>query len=160
VTGMTTIDRRRALLTSMISRYLLSSESGGLYICSTMQTINSSQLHVITDMQPSILMSSAPQMIRYTAEVRANDLPPSKEASKRQDANAGETIQVYTDGYLHDKEVGAAAILYRNGRLTRTLKLHLGPADQRGLQSSEGCENAGGLIKILQNLFFSNEVRR
>ena len=65
------------------------------------------------------------------------DIPPSKEESKRADANAVEQIKVYSDGSAHDGQVGAAAILQRDGKQDRTLKLHLGTTEQHTVYEAE-----------------------
>ena len=65
------------------------------------------------------------------------DIPPNKDASKRADANATETIKVYTDGSAHDGKVGAAAILKRRGKPNRTLKLYLGTTEQHTVYEAE-----------------------
>jgi ribonuclease HI len=65
------------------------------------------------------------------------DIPPNKEASKRADANATETIKVYSDGSVHDGKVGAAAILKRAGKPDRVLKIYLGTTEQHTVYEAE-----------------------
>ena len=65
------------------------------------------------------------------------DIPSSKEESKRADANATEQIKVYSDGSAHDGKVGAAAVLQREGKQDRTLKLHLGTMEQHTVYEAE-----------------------
>ena len=65
------------------------------------------------------------------------DIPPDKDASKRADANATETIQVYSDGSAHSGQVGAAAILKREGKTDRVLKFHLGTTGQHTVYEAE-----------------------
>ena len=65
------------------------------------------------------------------------DIPPSKEDSKRADTNAIEQIKVYSDGSAHDGKVGAAAILKREGKPDRILKLHLGSTEQHTVYEAE-----------------------
>jgi ribonuclease HI len=65
------------------------------------------------------------------------DIPPNKDDSKRADANATEKIKVYSDGSAHDGRVGAAAILKREGKPDRVLKLHLGTTDQHTVYEAE-----------------------
>ena len=65
------------------------------------------------------------------------DIPPGKEESKRADTTATEKIKVYSDGSAHGGNVGAAAILRRNGRPDRTLKLHLGTTEQHTVYEAE-----------------------
>ena len=65
------------------------------------------------------------------------DIPPNKEASKRADSNATERIKIYTDGSSHNGNVGAAAILKRDGKTDRVLKLHLGSADHHTVYEAE-----------------------
>ena len=64
-------------------------------------------------------------------------IPSDKDTSKRLEANANETIRVFTDGSMHNDKVGAAAILYRNGRPTRTLRLHIGLANHHTVYEAE-----------------------
>ena len=56
------------------------------------------------------------------------DIPLDKEASKRADTNATEVIKVYSDGSSHNGNVGAAAVLKREGKPDRTIRYHLGLA--------------------------------
>lgn len=56
---------------------------------------------------------------------------------KRADEAATEVIKVYTNGSSHDGAVGASAILTRRGKLTCTLKLHLGKADEHIIYEAE-----------------------
>ena len=65
------------------------------------------------------------------------DIPPSKEDSKRADANAVERIKVYSDGSAHDGKVGAAAILKCEGKPDRMLKMHLGTTEQHTVYEAE-----------------------
>lgn len=74
------------------------------------------------------------------------DIPPDKDASKRADANAMEIIKVYSDGSAHDGNVGAAAILKRNGAPDRMIKYHLGPATYHTVYEAE-------LVGILLGLY-------
>jgi ribonuclease HI len=46
-------------------------------------------------------------------------------------------IQVYTDGSGIDGKIGAAAVLYRNGRKIRTLRYHLGSEDEHTVPEAE-----------------------
>ena len=81
------------------------------------------------------------------------DIPPDKEASKQADANAIETIRVYTDGSSHDGNVGAAAILKREGAPDRTIKFHLGPAKHHTVYEAE-------LVGILMGLYLIKTERK
>jgi ribonuclease HI len=65
------------------------------------------------------------------------DIPPNKDASKRADTAAMEKIKVYSDGSAHNGEVGAAAILKREGKPDRVLKLHLGTTEQHTVYEAE-----------------------
>jgi ribonuclease HI len=58
------------------------------------------------------------------------EIPSSKEESKRADRSALKRIKVYSDGSAHDRGVGAAAILKREGKSDHILKLHLGTTEQ------------------------------
>jgi ribonuclease HI len=70
-------------------------------------------------------------VVRINPALR-NDLPVSitipenKEASIQMEADAEETIRVYTDGSSHKGKVGAAAVLRRPGKPDRILRAHLG----------------------------------
>ena len=65
------------------------------------------------------------------------DIPPNKEESKRADANAIESIKVYSDGSAHNGGVGAAATLKRKGKTDRTIKLYLGTTEQHTVYEAE-----------------------
>jgi ribonuclease HI len=79
------------------------------------------------------------------SKIMCIDIPPDKEASKQADANATEVIKIYTDGSSHDRNVRAAAILRRQGKLDRVLKHHLGTADYHTIYEAE-------LVSILMGL--------
>ena len=65
------------------------------------------------------------------------DIPSNKEESKRADTNTIESIKVYSDGSAHDGKVGAAAILRREGKSDRVMKLHLGTTEQHTVYEAE-----------------------
>jgi ribonuclease HI len=65
------------------------------------------------------------------------DIPENKEASTRVEADAVETIRVFTDGSSHNGKVGAAAVLQRPGKPDRTLKVHLGEASHHTVYEAE-----------------------
>ena len=65
------------------------------------------------------------------------DIPANKEASKKADATAIERIKVYSDGSAHDGKVGAAALLRREGKPDRVLKLHLGSTEHHTVYEAE-----------------------
>ena len=73
------------------------------------------------------------------------DIPGSKEDSKDRDAEAPEHIKIYTDGSLHDGNVGAAAVLTRNGKTMKSLRYHLGTASEHTVFEAE-------LVGILMGL--------
>ena len=73
---------------------------------------------------------------RSLQEVRI-EIPLNKDESKRADANAVERIKVYSDGSAHDGRVGAAAIIKREGKPDRTIKLHLGTTEQHTVYEAE-----------------------
>jgi ribonuclease HI len=81
------------------------------------------------------------------------DIPPSKDDSKRADANAVEKIKVYSDGSAHDGKVGAAAILKREGKPDRILKLHLGTTEQHTVYEAE-------LVGMIMGLHLIKTERR
>jgi ribonuclease HI len=47
-------------------------------------------------------------------------------------------IQIYTDGSGLDGKIGAAAVLYRNGRKIRSLRFHLGAETEHTVPEAEG----------------------
>jgi ribonuclease HI len=61
----------------------------------------------------------------------------SKESSKLEAANATERIKVYSDGSEINGKVGAAALLFRPGKPTRTLHYHLGRDTEHTIQEAE-----------------------
>ena len=98
-----------------------------------------------------------PDTIETIPVVRANparrqripmqvSIPADKQASKIEDASAREEIKVYSDGSMHDGKVGAAAVLYRNGRLRKSLRLHMGAANEHTVYEAE----LVGLILAIQ----------
>ena len=64
-------------------------------------------------------------------------IPDDRESSKWEAENASEEIQVYSDGSAIDGKVGAAAVLLRAGRTTRTLHFHLGAEDKHTVHEAE-----------------------
>ena len=60
-----------------------------------------------------------------------------KDWSKRADAVATDEIKVYTDGSMQGDAVGAAAILYRNGKITHSLCFHLGSTEHHTIYEAE-----------------------
>ena len=61
----------------------------------------------------------------------------SKDQSKREDNHAKEEIKVYTDGSIHNSQVGAAAVLFRKGKRGRTMRFHLGAAEDHTIYEAE-----------------------
>src|SRR5712691_3562141 len=64
-------------------------------------------------------------------------IPPDKEASVHEAANAREEIQVYSDGSAQGGKVGAAAILIRKNRPDRMLHFHLGQEAEHTVHEAE-----------------------
>ena len=64
-------------------------------------------------------------------------IPEDKEASILEDQQATEKVRIYSDGSAHDGEVGAAAILKREGEQTRKLLYHLGPSTLHTVHEAE-----------------------
>lgn len=93
-------------------------------------------LNVDPDMVETIPPVRANPAYRKTVPVRL-DIPSDKDASKRTDTSATEVIKVYTDGSSHNGKVGAAAILLRQGKPARILKLHLGTAEEHTVYEAE-----------------------
>jgi ribonuclease HI len=54
-----------------------------------------------------------------------------------EDAQATEQVKVYSDGSSQDSNVGAAAMLFRDGETTRTLNYHIGPSSQHTVHEAE-----------------------
>ncbi|CAG8624840.1 14744_t:CDS:2, partial [Acaulospora colombiana] len=61
-------------------------------------------------------------------------------------------IMVYSDGSGFDGQIGAAAVMYRNGRLTKHLQYHLGPITEHTVYEGE-------LIGILLALELLKTIR-
>ena len=61
----------------------------------------------------------------------------SKEASILEDRHANESARLYSDGSAFKGKVGAAAVLIRPGRPTRTLHFHLGPDTEHTVHEAE-----------------------
>jgi hypothetical protein len=81
------------------------------------------------------------------------DIPPNKDASKQADANATESIKVYSDGSVHGGWVGAAAILRREGKIDRILKFHLGTTSQHTVYEAK-------LVGMIMELHLIKTKRR
>jgi hypothetical protein len=62
----------------------------------------------------------------------------SREEAIRMDEDDSAAVQVYTDGSGKDGKVGAAAVLYRNGRLKSSLRFLLGAAKDHTVPEAEG----------------------
>jgi len=60
-----------------------------------------------------------------------------KEASVQLDASSREEIKVYTDGSAHGGKVGAAAVLTRQGKADRVLRICLGTTNQHTVPEAE-----------------------
>jgi ribonuclease HI len=73
-----------------------------------------------------------PKHIPFTVRV-----PPDKESSKREARRVSDEIQVFTDGSITDKKVGAAAILTRPGKAHRILHYHLGKSNEYTIYDAE-----------------------
>ena len=69
----------------------------------------------------------------------------SREESIKETEEATEEIQIFTDGSAMEGKVGAAVILIREGRLTQTLRFHLGPDSEHTVHEAE-------LVGILMGL--------
>jgi ribonuclease HI len=64
-------------------------------------------------------------------------IPKDKEASKHDDATAGEKVCIYTDSSAHNSQVGAAAILKQLGKQRRVLYYHLGTTEEHTVYKAE-----------------------
>jgi ribonuclease HI/exonuclease III len=62
----------------------------------------------------------------------------NKEMAKEEDRADETSIKVYTDGSGFEGKVGAAAVLYRNGVLTSTRRMHLGSIKHHTVYEGEG----------------------
>jgi ribonuclease HI len=65
------------------------------------------------------------------------EIPESKEASAQLDTDSTEVIKIYIDGLAHNGKVGAAAILIRQGKPDRMLRLCLGTTEQHTIPKAE-----------------------
>ena len=65
------------------------------------------------------------------------EIPGDKAASKQLDATSTEVIRVYSDGSALNGKVGAAAILIRQGKADRILRLCLGTTKQHTVPEAE-----------------------
>ena len=54
-----------------------------------------------------------------------------------EDTKATEAVRIYTDGSAQEGEVGAAALLIRQGEPNRTLHYHLGPSSEHTVHEAE-----------------------
>lgn len=81
------------------------------------------------------------------------DIPTNKKESKRADANASESIRVYSDSSVHDGKVGTVALLQHKGKPDRILKLHLGSMEHHTVYEAE-------LVGMLMGLHLIKTKRR
>ena len=79
-------------------------------------------------------------------------IPSSKDESKREDAQAPEHVKIYTDGSAHDGKVGAAAIMFKDGKKIGNLRYHLGKDSEHTVFEAE-------LIGILLGLQLIRDKR-
>ena len=80
-------------------------------------------------------------------------IPADRDTSIREAENAEEEIQVFTDGSALEGKVGAAAILLRAGRPTRSLCFHLGKEKKHTVHEAE-------LVGILLGLHLISTEKR
>ena len=73
------------------------------------------------------------------------EIADSKDDSKVRDEQAPEHVKIYLDGSMHDSNVGAAAVLTRNGKTQEVLHYHLGPSSDHTVFEAE-------LVGILMGL--------
>jgi ribonuclease HI len=64
-------------------------------------------------------------------------IPRSKEQAIEEVGTAGAEVVVFSDGSCIDGGVGAAAVLYRNGKEERSVRLHLGPESEHTVFEAE-----------------------
>jgi len=83
----------------------------------------------------------------------AISIPKDRESSTREAANAGEEVQVFSDGSAMEGKVGAAAVLLRAGKPVCILHLHLGSEDKHTVHKAE-------LAGILLGLHLINTERK
>jgi ribonuclease HI len=118
-----------------------------------------SPLHTLTNIfgiNPSTIEKIPPVRVHPRergSQVAHIDIPPSKDESKQADASAIEEIKVYSDGSAHDGKVGTAAILRREGKPDRILKLHLGTTEQHTVYEAE-------LVGMIMGLHLIKTERR
>ena len=79
-----------------------------------------------------------------------------REDAIQMDEDDTATWQIYTDGSGKDGMVGAAAVLYRNGRKIRSVRYQLGPASEHTVPEAEGI----AIILALELLRRERGVRR
>jgi ribonuclease HI len=65
------------------------------------------------------------------------DMASNKDKAKKAAVENKAEYQAFSDGSEIDGQVGAAAVLYRNGNIQATLRLHLGPATKYGIAEVE-----------------------
>jgi len=86
-------------------------------------------------------VEKTPTVVRNPS--KAGELPfelsiaESREDSIKETEEASEEIQIFMDGSAMEGKVGTAAILIREGRHTRTLRLHLGPETEHTVHEAE-----------------------
>ena len=81
------------------------------------------------------------------------DIPGNKDEAKSKDKKAPEHIRIYSDGSMQDGSVGVAAVLTKNGKVTKALHYHLGPASKHTVFEAE-------LVGILMGLHLIDKTAR
>jgi ribonuclease HI len=79
----------------------------------------------------------------------------NREQAKREDKEEKGAVSVYTDGSGYEGQVGAAAVLYRNGVVKRKRRMRLGPMTQHTVYEGEGI----GMILGLELIREENGVK-
>jgi ribonuclease HI len=87
----------------------------------------------ITDILPNPVTTELPtQLKKLHARIEEQ-----REEAKSQERDWEASIKIYMDGSMKDGAVGAAAVLVREGREDRVLKVHLGPDKEHEVYEAE-----------------------
>jgi ribonuclease HI len=122
---------------------------------STLRQVNSVQYRLLhTDVESDIVdrVDPVPPVLETEKTFTTKVASSSKEAVKWEEENRNDKIMIYTDGSGFGKQVGAAAVMYRNGVFEKSLQFHLGPIP-------EFTSNDGELMGLLLGAHLLNTAK-
>ena len=116
------------------------------------------ELGLLLGIDPGRLETLDPVCHPPTHELKANisaDGPSDDAMAEDLNGTNCTEIQLYSDGSTIDGKVGAAAVMYREGQEVKSLRFHLGSADEHTVFEAE----AVGVILSLHLLSYERDSR-